>query len=188
MVLFFGMSSVQDVSASELPPTKTVNSLGPLQVQTEFPTFGGFDLEGNYVSLQTLLAKEHIIVISYFATWCEPCRIGMPIIEKVVSEQPKVSSIFIGLGERSSLPVELLLKELNIDGVVLLDKFKKMGERHGVVLNKGEVILPRTFIVSKTGILETIVTTEGSDFEEILRKEIVRIEGLNPNEKRDSDE
>ena len=92
-----------------------------------------------------------------------------------VQENPKITSVYIGVGERSSVPVREMMKELEIDAVVLLDKYKQIGERHGVVID-GEVVLPRTFLVSSTGTLETIISVEGVDFEEVLRNELKRIE------------
>ena len=160
---------------ADVPSTRLVDQLGNASVNEPFPSFGGFDLDGNYVSLRTLMSSHQVVVISYFATWCEPCRIGMPIVDRVVQENPKFTAVYVGLGERSAVPVRELMKELDIDGIALLDKYKQIGERHGVVID-GEVVLPRTFIVSSTGTLETIISVEGVDFEEVLRNELHRIE------------
>ena len=66
LLFIVSLVSTQLGFASEVPPTKTAESLGSLTVQSEFPSFGGLDLDGNYVSLQTLLTNEHVIVISYY--------------------------------------------------------------------------------------------------------------------------
>ena len=168
------MAQISSVSA-EVPSTKLVEQLGEVSVNEPFPTFGGFDLDGNYVSMRTLAGTHQVFVITYFATWCKPCRVGMPIIDRLVQENPKFTGVYIGLGERSAVPVREMMTEMQIDGVVLLDKYKQIGERHGVVID-GEVVLPRTFLVSSTGTLEAIISVEGVDFEEVLRNELKRIE------------
>lgn len=43
------------------------------------------DLEGNEVKVDSLLA-EGPVVLNFWATWCRPCRVEMPHIEKIAAE------------------------------------------------------------------------------------------------------
>lgn len=43
------------------------------------------DLEGNEVKVDSLLA-EGPVVLNFWATWCRPCRIEMPHIEKIAAD------------------------------------------------------------------------------------------------------
>jgi len=55
------------------------------------PAFAGYedivltDLEGNEVKVDSLLA-EGPVVLNFWATWCRPCRIEMPHIEKIAAD------------------------------------------------------------------------------------------------------
>ena len=43
------------------------------------------DLDGNEVKVDSLLA-EGPVVLNFWATWCRPCRIEMPHIEKIAAD------------------------------------------------------------------------------------------------------
>ena len=75
------------LSLSFAEPSKTSDALGPVEVSKEFPTFGSYTLEGQYLSFKSLQKQNKVLVISYFATWCKPCKVGLPIIEKIVQDQ-----------------------------------------------------------------------------------------------------
>jgi len=55
------------------------------------PAFAGYenivltDLKGNEIKVDSLLA-EGPVVLNFWATWCRPCRVEMPHIEKIAAD------------------------------------------------------------------------------------------------------
>ena len=172
--LFSAMLLMEPSYASDDPNVKTVtvSELGPVKVGAEFPTFGGHTLSNDYVSLRSLIGQDKTIIVSYFATWCQPCRVGLPKIEKFVQENDNVVAIYIALGEKSSAPVSKLVSELNLKSPILMDKFESIGVRHGVVVEGMETVLPRTFVIKSDGTVKTIFTVEGEDFSTQLLEQL----------------
>lgn len=146
----------------------TVSELGPVRVGQEFPTFGAHTITNDYVSLRSLIGQEKIIVVSYFATWCGPCRIGLPKIEKFAQANSNVEAVYIALGEKSAAPVQKMANELNLNSPIIMDKFESIGIRHGIVVEGEETKLPRTFVLKPDGTVASIVTVEGEDFSKFL--------------------
>jgi cytochrome c biogenesis protein CcmG, thiol:disulfide interchange protein DsbE len=65
------------------------------------------DTEGQTMSLSDYTGK--IIVLEFFATWCEPCKLTAPVLQKL-SEQYKdqgVAIIAISLDEGADVPAKL---------------------------------------------------------------------------------
>ena len=164
---------MSQVEANEtVPKSVTVSELGPVKVGQEFPTFGGHTISNDYVSLRSLVGQEKVIVVSYFATWCGPCRVGLPKIEKFAQTNSNVEAIYIALGEKSSAPVQKLATELNLKSPIIMDKFESIGVRHGIVVEGQETKLPRTFVIKPDGTVASIVTVEGEDFSTFLDEQL----------------
>lgn len=55
--------------------------------------------------LEILLAKEPIVVVDFFATWCGPCQIYWPIYEKVAkaSSKIKLTMVDVDLNQESAM-------------------------------------------------------------------------------------
>lgn len=167
------------LSFSFASPSQTSDKLGPVEVSKEFPTFGAYTLEGNYLSFKSLQKENKVIVISYFATWCKPCRVGLPIIEKMVQNDANTIAVYIDLGEDPSA-VKRMTKELGLESITMVDKFQSIGKRHGVVIEGEDVVLPRTFVLAPDGTVKVIFTEEGDDFEVALQNAITLASGKEP--------
>ena len=184
-------------------PSITSESFGPVQVNSSFPTFRGWSLDGKSVGLSSFqkISQDNppdIVIVSYFATWCAPCRKGIPIIEKVSSEKD-ITAIYISIDAPSDeAKLQKFRQEIQIDArnPIIWDKFKKIAERHGVIQTtntesqvteseKGTenyLSIPKTFIIRPDGTVETIFIEEGTDFEEELQNSISRIKEKNRTE------
>ena len=51
-------------------------------------SFEATDIEGNDVALSDYLGKR-VIVMSFWSTWCEPCKAEMPILQKLENKYGK---------------------------------------------------------------------------------------------------
>ena len=154
--------------------SQVVQKLGPTEVSTAMLSFGGYTLDGQSLSWDDLVHKDKTIIVSYFATWCQPCRTTMPVLESIAKQDSSVQVVYIALGEKSALPVQKMVQELGIHSPVVLDKYEAIGKRHGVVRPDTTTQLPITFVVTPEGIVKTIFTKEGSDFAQRVQQEIAK--------------
>ena len=166
------MSLMVNSAEASTGETQTVDLLGPVSVGKPMPTFGGHTLAGQYLSFKNVLNQDQTVVVSYFATWCGPCRKGLPVIEKVVNADSNVTAVYIAFGEKSAGKVHHFAEELSLEGTIILDKFETIGVRHGIAGNGESTKLPRTFVLGADGTVKTIFTVEGDDFEEHLKTAI----------------
>jgi thiol-disulfide isomerase/thioredoxin len=52
-----------------------------LQVGVAAPDLLGRDIEGKQVRLSSY--RDKVVIVSFFASWCEPCRKELPVLEKL---------------------------------------------------------------------------------------------------------
>jgi Thiol-disulfide isomerase and thioredoxins len=96
------------------------------------------------VDLRELRGK--VVVLNFWATWCEPCRDEMPSLQRLrtkMSAKP-VEVLTVNYGEFPQR-IEPFMKKQNIDLPVLLDTQKDAAK----AWNAGG--LPITFIVDRQG-------------------------------------
>ena len=90
--------------------------------------------------------RGKVVVLNFWATWCEPCRDEMPSLQRLrakMSGQP-VEVLTVNYGEFPQR-IEPFMKKQNIDLPVLLDTQKEAAKDW----NAGG--LPITFIVDRNG-------------------------------------
>jgi thiol-disulfide isomerase/thioredoxin len=109
-----------------------------------------FDLEllaGGRLKLSELIGKN-VIVLDFWATWCGPCKVGMPAILEVTNEYKDkgVSLYALNQGE-SRERVESYLAQSGLDLVVARDPSSQTSMQY-----KANSI-PRTIIIGKDGII-----------------------------------
>ena len=170
--------------------TKTVDVFGPVQIEEPLPTFRGWSLQGESIGLTTFQTPKDddladIVIVSYFATWCLPCRTGIPIIEKL-TQSKDITAIYISIdAAKDEIALQKFVKDVNIStgNVVIWDKFKKISERHGVVqvsteASESQISIPKTFLIRPDGTVHTIFVEEGVDFEQQLQLHIQEIQKI----------
>ena len=108
------------------------------------PPFRLDDLQGRELSLSSLKGK--VVLVNFWATWCEPCREEMPSLEKLRKrmEQRPFEVLTINYGEARVRAADFATK-LGLTIPVLLDPEKKTADAWKV---RG---LPMTFLVDAQG-------------------------------------
>jgi len=147
-------------------PSRTVIELGPLKVGKPCPTFGGFTLENEPLSLAKLQKPNKgetatAVVISFFATYCKACKEKLPAIERVVVGL-KARGVLIDYGEDAGLAAPFVHAQ-RLSMPVIPDQFVKIAQRLGI-----DKTLPRTIVVDRKGDVSAIFDQEGDDFEQAL--------------------
>ena len=105
------------------------------------------DLQGKKQSI--LQWKGKVLVINFWATWCEPCRREMPEFIELQNELRDQGLLFIGIAMDQESKVQQFSKEIGVNYPVLLGGIKSMelaeaaGNRYAV--------LPFTVILNRNG-------------------------------------
>ena len=112
-----------------------------LKVGDEAPTFFVRDLKEKNFFLSDTLKLEKPTVLSFFATWCIPCRAEMPELD-TLSQSYKdinfylvnVSGLTQGKAKMKEDPklVKMMVDKLGVSLQVLMDKYGKVAEKYEV--------------------------------------------------------
>jgi thiol-disulfide isomerase/thioredoxin len=119
-----------------------------IQIGQSAPKFKLPDLSGQMVSLDQFKGK--VVLLDFWATWCGPCRMTMPMLEKLQKEFPSsLVLLAINLQEPRDV-VRNYVKEQGINSRVLLDEPGDVGTLYGT----GSI--PMQVFIDKNGIVRLI--------------------------------
>ena len=115
------------------------------------PDFKLPTLEGKTVSLASL--KGHIVVLDFWATWCGPCKMSLPHLQKLYEAQ-KDNGVAVFAIDQQEEPkdVQAFVQETKLAVPVLLDSDGKVGEAYGV---EG---IPQSVVIDKDGKIKKIIS------------------------------
>jgi len=115
--------------------------MAELKVGDEAPTFFVRDLaEQNFFFSDTLKTGKPA-VLSFFATWCGPCRVEMPVLDTLSQSYSNINFYLInvsglsqGKEKKKEDPVKVkeMVTDLGVSLPVLMDKYGKVAEKYGV--------------------------------------------------------
>jgi thiol-disulfide isomerase/thioredoxin len=132
------------------------NSSNDLIIDDEAPVFSLPDMDGNYVFLRDFCGgtlrkpwinkEKKAVVISFFATWCMPCKKEIPYLMQLKDQfkDKSVEFILVDVGENKE-KVEPYIQQENIDLTVLFDQYQVVSKKYGATS------LPRLVVISKGG-------------------------------------
>ena len=139
-VLDFGSDNsrkVEDIPGVNLPESVAVGSPAP--------EFELVKLDNQTLKLSELRGK--IVVINFWATWCEPCKVEMPFFEKL-HQSDSANLEILGINFDEPTPqVEQFVEEYRLNFPILLDPGGEVQKLYRV---RG---YPTTFIVDDNGII-----------------------------------
>jgi thiol-disulfide isomerase/thioredoxin len=108
------------------------------------PDFVAVTLDGKKISLESLKGK--LVLLNFWATWCPPCRLEMPTMEKIYKEFKGESLDVVAMNfMEGPEPINLFLKEHNFTFTILMDRDGKIAESYGVR------VLPVSFLIGRRG-------------------------------------
>ena len=119
------------------------------------PAFTLMDLDGNKVSLSNF--KGHPMVLNFWATYCEPCKVEMPWLEEFSKKYAPDGFQVVGVdydSEVGKVTVEKNAHKLGVTYPILLSDPKIEKD----YLSDSEV-LPMSFYVDRTG--KVVAVTAG---------------------------
>ena len=118
----------------------------PPQVDGPAPPFTLNDVEGHPVSLTDYKGK--IVLLNFWATWCEPCKKEMPEIQAAYEQYKDRGFVVLGVnfGENPD-PAVSFVHHGRLTFPVLLDRKVNVAERYGVLG------LPVSFFIDADGMI-----------------------------------
>jgi peroxiredoxin len=130
-------------------------------IGSKAPDFTAKDLQGNTVKLSDLKGK--VVLLDFWASWCEPCKKSMPHLIELYNEYKDTSFTIIGVNVDTDMKkLEEFEGDLSTDipFTVIFDKKSEIPPLYEV---EG---MPTTVIINKEGIIkykEVGYTTELKD-------------------------
>ena len=148
------------------PPdgAKEVKEFGPQDVDLsgqKAPNFGLRDLQGRLHSLAALKGK--VVLLDFWATWCGPCRIEMPRVQKLYTQyHAKGLQVFgVSVDDDTSL-VRPYIRKNRYTFPILLDVEKQAGASYQTAH------IPTLVIIDRTGTIRSYFV--GVHEDAVLRK------------------
>jgi thiol-disulfide isomerase/thioredoxin len=142
-------------------------SVTGIEIGSPAPNFQLPDLTGKEVTLNQYKGK--IVLLDFWATWCVPCRMTMPLLEKLQKEYSDVMvQVAVNLEEPKNV-VRDYVQAHGIHALVLLDEDGSVGQAYEV---EG---IPRQVLIDKNGVVRYIQTGFDSRMASLFRTEIQKL-------------
>ena len=104
------------------------------------------DLNGNLVRLDDF--RGTVVFLNFWATWCPPCRVEMPSMEKLYKEFKNKKFIILAVDmQEDSEKVRKFKEKFKLSFPILLDAEGVVASYYGVNA------IPATFLVDRAGYL-----------------------------------
>jgi len=139
--------------------------LSNLKVGQPAPDFSAKDLAGHDVRLADYRGQK-VVLIDFWATWCMPCQMAMPGLQKVLDnfKDRGLEVLSVDQGE-SSEQAGSFMKKKGYGFHVLLDTDSEIGDKYGVRA------IPTLVAVDKAGVVRFIrvgYRQDESDLRQVL--------------------
>jgi len=153
LIMFYGIPAWPvgglSVGIPVTPGGPTLTPAPAAVVGAPAPDFSLKDLTDNTVTLSNL--KGQVVLINFWATWCGPCRVEMPAIQRRYDAFKDQGFTVLAVDFDESLTeVSAFARALNLTFTVLLDPGGSVNDLYHV---RG---YPSTFIVDRTGVIKKL--------------------------------
>jgi thiol-disulfide isomerase/thioredoxin len=160
-VLLVGLAMA--VSGCMKPPAEN----GVLEIGRPAPGFTLSDLEGKKVSLAQFKGK--VVILDFWATWCGPCRMTMPLMENLQKEYPTTMVLLAINLQEAGTDVKEYMRLQNLHPLVLLDEEGTVGQAYGAEA------IPMQVLIDKEGIIRDVMTGFNPKMIARIRSEIEKL-------------
>ena len=107
-------------------------------------------VDGKPVSLSSHAGKD-VVVLDFWASWCPPCRKGLPVLDSLAASMKGKPVVFyaINIRESAALVTEFARRE-KLTLPMLLDDSGLVADDYGVTT------IPQTVIIDRTGKVHSV--------------------------------
>ena len=142
------------------------------QIGEKPPGFITSTLEGKRIALKDYWEQQgkKVLVLSFFATWCQPCKEDLKYLQKVQDKNAdKGLQVVAVLTQDTSKEdrVRGFMRELGVTLSVLIDEYGIIGKRYAVTA------LPCNFVVDKGGVLKAKYFGYGEDVKKRFENQLM---------------
>lgn len=137
----------------------------PLPTGKPAPNFEVKTMDGQTISLASLRGK--VVFIDFWATWCPPCREGLPITDKLHRELSSKGVVVLAVSDEDKETVGAYVKEHKFEFTSCIDTEAKMAAAYKVES------IPTTVIIDREGNLSTYLVGLGPEGQ--LREELAKV-------------
>lgn len=129
------------------------------------PAFTLRTLDGKPVSLATLKGK--VVILDFWATWCPPCRAGLPILERVAEDYRDKDVVFyaVNCGEQAR-EVKAFLQQSGLEIPIALDTSKAVARKYLMTA------IPQTVVIDKEGVVQVVHIGLSSSLEQMMHRNL----------------
>ena len=130
------------------------------------PDFSAKNLKDETVTLSKD-GKGSVVIVDFWATWCPPCREGLPHVDKVYQDyKDKGVKAYAMDVQETKDKVAKYIEEQKLTLTALLDSDGKVSTAYKV---NG---IPQTVVIGKDGLVKEVLVGTGPDSEEKLRSAV----------------
>ncbi|HEY1792034.1 MAG TPA: TlpA disulfide reductase family protein [Opitutaceae bacterium] len=130
--------------------------LDSLPLGHPMPDFSLAGADGGEYTLSRIVPAKKLVMINFWASWCQPCRMEMPEFESLYHADSQKGLIILAVNEdQDPAKFAAYIKERPITFPVLLDRGGKLAEKLGIRA------FPTTILVPADGRVTAVV--EGLD-------------------------
>lgn len=119
--------------------------------QNKVPNISLTDLEGKRVNIQEMTSKDHVTVLSFWATWCMPCLKELDAISKVYpqwKEETNVEIIAVSTDDsRTVKRVKPMINGKDWDYTILLDTNHDLKRRFNITTIPHVVVVKNNTVI-----------------------------------------
>lgn len=144
LVLAHALVAGPTVAGADLPALLSALDLRGYAPEERPPAFTGRRADGSGLALHDL--RGRVVLLTFWATWCAPCRTELPVFEALQREigAEALAVVAVNARERAS-EVREYAQALGLTFALLLDPRGAIQRRYGVVG------LPTTFLIGRDG-------------------------------------
>jgi cytochrome c biogenesis protein CcmG, thiol:disulfide interchange protein DsbE len=110
------------------------------------------------------VTSGHIVLVSFWASWCPPCRAEMATLARLQKEMATEMVDVVLVAMDTPAKAQRFLKKAHLDARTLVDENKKLANVYGVRT------IPRAFLIDRDGMVRRVLF--GGSSEKDLRKAI----------------
>lgn len=128
--LYFTVAFVTPANAGGLKPGDT------------FPNLSEFNLEGKLPDS----TKGKVLLIDFWASWCEPCKQSFPVMEDLHKRYADKGLVIVAINLDENRPdMEAFLKKNGVSFTILRDPKQKLVDKTGIST------MPSSFLIDREG-------------------------------------